>query len=45
LKWPTIFKDPDVKRSVAYLAISVIVSGIKSAVQYIRNRRNGNGLG
>lgn len=40
----TIWKDPDVKRSIAYLAISVAVSGAKSAVGYIRDRRrNGQG--
>ena len=41
-KLPDVFKDPDVKRSLAYLAISLAVSGIKSTIEYVRNRRNGN---
>jgi hypothetical protein len=31
-----IFSDPDVKRSVAYLAVSVAVSTIKAAVDHYR---------
>jgi len=37
-------KDPDVKRSAAYLAISLGVAGIKSAVKYFRERKNSNGM-
>ena len=39
-KLRAITQDTDVKRSAAYLAISLAVSGIKSLVQFIRERRN-----
>ncbi len=40
-----ILKDPDVRRSAAYLAISVAVAGVKKAAVYFRDRRsNGGGI-
>jgi hypothetical protein len=33
------FKDPDVKRSLAYLAISLTISAGKATADYIRERR------
>ena len=35
-----LFKDPDVKRSLAYLVISLTVSTIKSIAEYVREKRN-----
>ncbi len=35
----TIFTDADVKRSMAYLAISVVVAGVKSVIETYQERR------
>ncbi len=37
-----IWNDPDVKRSIAYLAISIGVAGVRKAVEYFRSRQNGH---
>ena len=41
----SIFKDADVKRSAAYLAVSLAVSAAKSTVGYIQERRKRNASG
>ena len=35
------FKDADVRRSLAYLGVSLAVAGIKSVIEFIKNRQNG----
>jgi len=38
-----IFKDPDVRRSLAYLGVSLAVAGVKTVIEYLKQRRsNGN---
>ncbi|HEX7371210.1 MAG TPA: hypothetical protein VF372_00215 [Thermodesulfobacteriota bacterium] len=38
-----IIRDMDVRRSIAYLGVSLAVAGIKSMIEYMKQRRsNGN---
>ena len=38
-----IIEDADVKRSMAYLAISVIVASVKSVIESYQQRRQNDG--
>jgi hypothetical protein len=39
MKIGDVVKDPDVKRSLAYLAISLTVSLVKTAIEHFREQR------